>query len=178
MAVIHDNLPEIQGGRAPVGIVYQKGGWTLHMLRGQIGTEKFWAGMREYYRRYRDSNASTEDLRKVMEEVSGQKLEWFFRQWLYRAGSPAVEGGWKYNAQSKKIEIDLAQTQDGDAFRLPLEVGVSAGGRQKVEKIEMTERRQRFEVASDKEPQAVDLDPNTWILMDAKFSGAGLRPAR
>ena len=43
----------------PNGIVYQKGGWTLHMLRGQIGTEKFWAGIREYYHRYRDSNASS-----------------------------------------------------------------------------------------------------------------------
>ena len=42
----------------PNGIVYQKGGWALHVLRGQIGTEKFWAGIREYYRRFRDSNAS------------------------------------------------------------------------------------------------------------------------
>ena len=39
MAVIHDNLREISSGRAPNGIVYQKGGWTLHMLRGQVGTE-------------------------------------------------------------------------------------------------------------------------------------------
>ena len=98
VAVIHDNLPEIQNGRAPVGIVYQKGGWTLHMLRGVIGTEKFWAGIREYYRRYRDSNASTDDLRRVMEEAGGTDLDWFFRQWLRRAGSPVVEGGWKYNA--------------------------------------------------------------------------------
>src|ERR1044071_6740673 len=51
----------------PNGIVYQKGGWTLHTLRGVIGTEKFWAGIREYYRRYRDRNASTDDFHKVME---------------------------------------------------------------------------------------------------------------
>ena len=124
IAVIHDNLPEIQNGRAPVGIVYQKGGWTLHMLRGVIGTEKFWAGIREYYRRYRDSNASSDDLRQVMEEASGTDLNWFFRQWLRRAGSPAVEGGWKYNAATKKVEIELAQTQAGEAFRLPMEVSV------------------------------------------------------
>ena len=49
---------------APSRIVYQKGGWVLHMLRGQIGTEKFWDGIREYYRRYRDGNASTADLGK------------------------------------------------------------------------------------------------------------------
>ena len=48
----------------PNQIVYQKGGWALHMLRGQIGTDKFWAGIREYYRRYRDSNASTADFQR------------------------------------------------------------------------------------------------------------------
>ena len=171
VAVIHDNLPEIQTGRAPVAIVYQKGGWTLHMLRGQIGNGKFWAGIREYYRRYRDGNASTEDLRQVMEEVSGVKLDWFFRQWLYRAGSPAVEGGWKYNPRTGKLDIELVQTQAGDAFRLPMELAISVAGaaQPRMEKIEMTGKQQRFEVASDREPSAVDLDPNTWILMDAKF---------
>jgi aminopeptidase N len=95
--------------------VYQKGGWVLHVLRGQIGTAKFWAGIREYYRRYRDGNASTEDFRAVMEEVSGTDLAWFFRQWLYRAGSPVVEGVWKYNGAGKRVELELAQTQAGEA---------------------------------------------------------------
>ena len=67
--------------------VYQKGGWVLHMLRGQIGTEQFWAGIREYYRRYRERNASTDDFRLVMEQASGLELSWFFDQWLTAAWS-------------------------------------------------------------------------------------------
>lgn len=165
VAVIHDNLPEIQNGRAPVGIVYQKGAWALHMLRGVMGTEKFWAGIREYYRRYRDSNASTEDLRLVMEEASGTELDWFFRQWLRRAGSPALVGGWKYNAATKMVEVELAQTQAGEAFRLPLEVAVAG----KTERIEMTGKAQRFEIAAAQEPRSVELDPNVWVLMEMKF---------
>jgi aminopeptidase N len=165
VAVIHDNLPEIQNGRAPLALVYQKGGWSLHMLRGVIGTAKFWAGIREYYRRYRDSNASTDDLRRVMEEVSGTDLAWFFTQWLRRAGSPSVEGAWKYNATSKKVELELSQMQPGDPFRLPMEVSV--GG--KLERIEMTARTQKFELADDRDPGSLELDPNVWILMDAKI---------
>jgi hypothetical protein len=34
----------------------------------------------------------------------------------------------------------------------------------------MTRKEQRFEIASDKEPASVVIDPNTWILMDARFS--------
>ena len=171
VAVVHDNLPEIQNGRAPVPIVYQKGGWTLHMLRGLIGTEKFWAGIREYYRRFRDSNASTEDLRRVMEEASSTDLGWFFQQWLLRPDSPVVSGGWKYNAGAKKIEIDLEQSQTGVAYRLPLEVAVTLpGAPPEIQRIECTAKSQKFGLDADKEPSSVELDPNVWVLMDSKFT--------
>jgi len=160
VAVRHNNLSDMK--KVLNQIIYQKGGWTLHMLRGQIGTDKFWAGIRDYYRRYRDQNASTEDFRKVMEEHSAMDLGWFFDQWLNRAGSPVVEGTWRYDAAAKKIVMELAQKQPGDAYRLPLEVGLA----ERVEKIEMTRKEQQFEIASDKEPASVVLDPRTWILMD------------
>lgn len=151
----------------PNPIIYQKGAWALHMLRGQIGDERFWAGIREYYRRYRDGNASTADFRKVMEEISGSALGRFFDQWLYRAGSPVVEGAWAYNSGSGKIEIELSQTQPGDAWRLPIEVAIAPGG---IERIEMTAKHQRFEIPWAGEPASVTLDPNTWVLMDARFA--------
>ena len=78
-------------------LVYQKGGWVLHMLRHEVGTEHFWTAIREYYRRYRDGNASTADLRAVFEQVSGKPLEWFFTQWLTRPGVPKLEGSWRYD---------------------------------------------------------------------------------
>ena len=104
-----------------------------------------------------------------MEEVSGTDLGWFFHQWLSRAGSPVVEGSWQYDAISHKVTIDLTQAQPGDAYRLPLEVGVTTDGVLKLEKIELTQRRQRFEIAAAKAPGAVALDPNTWVLMEQRF---------
>ena len=163
VAVRHDNLSDMK--KVLNQLVYQKGGWTLHMLRGQIGTDKFWAGIRDYYRRYRDSNASTDDFRRVMEENSGVDLRWFFDQWLNRAGSPNLSGTWQYDAAAKKIVVNLAQDQPGDVYRLPLEVGLSG----RIEKIEMIRKEQQFEIASNKEPESVVLDPNTWMLMTAKF---------
>jgi aminopeptidase N len=168
--VVHDNLRDT--GRILNDLVYQKGAWTLHLLRGQVGAEKFQAGIREYYKRYRDGNASTDDLRAVMEEASGQELKWFFDQWLRRPGSPVVAGTWRYDAEVQRVEIELTQTQPGEPFRLPLEVAVAqdGGASPRVVKVEMSKKKQRFEIPAAREPGAVELDPNTWVLMQASFN--------
>ncbi len=168
VAVLHNNLSDMK--KVLNRIIYQKGGWTLHMLRQQMGTEKFWAGIRDYYQRYRNSSAATADFRRVMEEHSGLELTEFFQQWLARAGSPVVEGGWRYDAATKRIVIELAQTQAGEAYRLPLEIGITLDATTKIEKIDFTQKQQRFEFAADKEPMTVALDPNTWALIEARFA--------
>lgn len=171
LAIVHDNLSDTR--RVLNALVYQKGAWVLHMLRGHLGDEKFQAGIREYYKRYRDGNASTDDLRGVMEETSGQELAWFFKQWLRRAGSPVVEGTWRYDPEAKRVAVELTQTQGGDAYRLPLAIGVvqDRAGPVRVVKGEMTQREQRFEIAADKEPTEIILDPQTSVLLQVKKFG-------
>lgn len=167
-AVLHNNLSDMK--KVLNRLIYQKGGWTLHMLRGLIGTENFWAGIRDYYQRYRNGSATTEDFRRVMESHSGKDLSWFFNQWLARAGSPVIEGSWSYDPAAKKIVVELTQTQPGEAYRLPLEIGIKTDAASKIEKIEMVQKQQRFELPADKEPATVTLDPNTWALINAHFA--------
>ncbi len=109
--VIHRNLSDMR--RVLNQFVYQKGGWTLHMLRYQLGTERFWDGIREYYRRYQNRNASTDDLRLVMEQASGKDLSWFFAQWLTRSGVPALAGSWYFDRAAKQLVVELTQAQVG-----------------------------------------------------------------
>ena len=125
--VIHRNLADMN--RVLNQLVYQKGGWTLHMLRGEIGTETFWTGIREYYRRYRDANASTAEFRTVMEQASGKSLDWFFAQWLTRPGIPRIEGSWRYDAAARQVEVTVTQTQTADPYRLTVDVGIQPDGR-------------------------------------------------
>jgi aminopeptidase N len=166
--VIHRNLSDMSG--VLNRLVYQKGGWVLHMLRGVVGTDRFWDGIRQYYRRYRDTNVSTDDFRQVMEEASGMQLTWFFDQWLKRPGMPSVRGTWRYDAAAKQVRIELAQTHDGAPFRLPLEIGiVSPSGQQRIERLELASASGQFTLAADAEPADVRLDPNSWVLMQAEF---------
>jgi aminopeptidase N len=168
--VIHDNLPEIRNGRAPIGLVYQKGGWFLHMLRTMLGSDKFREGIREYYRRFRDSNASTEDLQAAMQETSGEDLEWFFAQWLKRGESPTVRGSWSYDAAAKRVILELAQIQAGELYRLPLHIGINLPGTTpRLVKVVLDARSAKFELACDNQPQTVTLDPGIEVLMNAQF---------
>jgi aminopeptidase N len=164
--VIHRNLSDM--GAVLNRFVYQKGGWVLHMLRGLVGTETFRSALREYYRRYQNSNAATSDFRQVMEQASGKDLGWFFDQWLKRPGMPGLKGGWRYNAAAKQIQIEIAQVQSGDPYRLPLEVGITpAGGQMRIERIELIAAQGSFALPSDVEPANIVLDPNTWVLLQA-----------
>ena len=45
-------------------------GGALRMLRGVIGSEAFWEGIRTYYGRHFNGNANTDDFRRAMEEAS------------------------------------------------------------------------------------------------------------
>jgi aminopeptidase N len=168
--IIHENIGDLKDVLSP--LVYQKAGWVLHMLRGRVGDEAFWKGIRAYYARHRDGNVSTNDFRRAMEESSGQDLAAFFRQWLNRPGTPVVEGTWRYDAAAKRLEVELRQAGPGEPYRLPLEIGIRAekSGPLRIEKVELTGKEHRFAFDCTSEPAEVVLDPNTWILMDAKFA--------
>ena len=137
------------------------------MLRGLIGTDVFWDGIRDYYRQYRDRNTTTAEFRRVMEQHSGRELGWFFDQWLKRAGHPVLTGTWHFDSATKHIVVELAQ--QGDVYRLPLEIGIGGEGTtpMRIERVELTQRSQTFEIAAERAPVSLVLDPNTWILMES-----------
>ncbi|MES2675773.1 MAG: M1 family aminopeptidase [Pseudomonadota bacterium] len=167
--VVHVNLNE---SASPLNsLVYEKGAWTLHMLRNLVGTETFWRGIRQYYKSQMNGLASTDDFRSVMEQVSGQELSWFFLQWLNRSGVPSVSGSWRYDAVAKQIVITVRQTQAVEPYRFSLDIGVfqMPGSPPRVLQMQVTGRETTAKFAVDAEPASVVLDPN--VLLLAEFGG-------
>jgi aminopeptidase N len=162
--VVHRNLSDME--RVLNGLVYEKGGWVLHMLRREIGTDVFWTGIREYYRRYRDRNAATDDLRQVMEQASGQDLQWFFAQWLTRGGNPKVETAWHYDAARKSVEVTMRQTQGGAPYRLLVDVEVATASGKRTETVRLDGASASVSIALPTAPVSVVIDPATWVLGD------------
>jgi aminopeptidase N len=69
---------------------YKKGAWILHMLRHHIGETNFKMTLKKYLEKYQYKNVKTSDFIKVLEEVSGEDLESFFKQWIYSPGHPEL----------------------------------------------------------------------------------------
>ena len=70
--------------------VYYRAGVLLHALRLQVGDDVFFDILRNWYERYRDSNATTADFIAVAEETSGADLGDFFDAWLYGEAVPPI----------------------------------------------------------------------------------------
>ena len=171
--IIHDNISDMSQILSGPG-TYQKGAWTLHMLRGLIGDAAFWTGIRDYYKTFRDSNATTADFRRTMEQASGQELGWFFDQWLTRGGFPKLSTRWSYDAKAKQLRLDVEQLQAGPPFRLPIELAIDVEGdpRPRNDRIDVQTPRETLTLSLDGQPKSVTLDPRTYVLMDAEIASA------
>jgi aminopeptidase N len=67
-----------------------------------------------------NKNAQTADLRRHLEEASGQDLEQFFKQWLFQGGVPTVSTNWW--TENGHVHVSLEQTQE--TYRYEVEVDV------------------------------------------------------
>ena len=50
-------------------------------------------------------NVETQDLKKAIEETTGQNLDWFFKQWVYEPGYPKYDVKWSYNQRNRTVQI-------------------------------------------------------------------------
>jgi aminopeptidase N len=146
------------------GLVYRKGAWVLHMLRYVVGDSNFFRLLRTYVAdpRYRFGNATTEDFKNLAEQVSGKELDWFFEQWIYRAGRPELRYAWK--SQGGQLTLRLQQAQSGEGYRLPLELAAIAGADTFHFEVEHNGSCQEYVFATSKPAERLAVDPDNWVL--------------
>jgi aminopeptidase N len=163
--IIHNNLANMESVTSSQ--TYPKG--RLHILHGILGDELFWKGIRIYYARYYNGNATTAYFIRVMEETSGQDLKAFFDQWLYKPRTLEVKGRWTYNAARNEMEIQLDQVQtDGSLFNMPSQLAISLLGKPASlgKTVTLSGKSYVFTIQLDTVPTVVLLDPEKWVLME------------
>lgn len=149
-------------------IEYEKAACVLHMLRFVVGDDNFWKILKKYAQDYAYASASTEDFQDVCEQVYGAELEWFFDQWIYKAGYPSYQFGWGYSGQNK-VRVIINQTQeDFPTFKMPVELEFffPSGTKKKIVWVE--EKKNTFDFIFQEKPSEVLFDPEAWILCNVE----------
>ncbi|PYS53262.1 MAG: hypothetical protein DMF68_00085 [Acidobacteria bacterium] len=162
--------------------LYKKGALILHMLREEVGDEMFWNSLNKYLNENKDKVVQTSDLEHAFEETTGKKLDWFFDQWVYKAGYPELRVRSFYNAATHTLALNIAQTQLPEAmtpavFRLPVDIEFETAKGKRTEHILINERQQRFSFKLDSKPVAINFDKDERILKKLDFPQQMPRPA-
>jgi hypothetical protein len=122
---------------APYLVPRIKGTFALHQLRLLLGTERFLEVMRTVHDRFAGREMSTADLVAVAEEVSGQPLDDFLRQWLERTGLPELRPTVTVTQRKGRWQVELTVEQGEPAYRLLTHVEVTAGGARHLALVEL-----------------------------------------
>jgi len=145
---------------------FRKGAWVLHMLRHVLGDDIFFKSLKAYVAKFSYSNADTGDFRAVCEQVSGQKLDWFFAEWIYGEGEPKYKLSWQTQEGSNGLAliIHLEQVQEGQAFRMPLDIGAQTSHGILHFQLDNRKREEDFSFPVSGPVTDVQLDPDGWVL--------------
>jgi aminopeptidase N len=148
---------------------YPKGGRVLHMLRFELGDELFWKAVRRYVEVNQHRNVETADFRIAVEEATGQGLNWFFDQWLYKGGHPEFHVTWDYDATAKQVRLTVKQTQKVDEttplFRTSAEIEIATGTSEPImRRVLLSKAEETLHFDAAERPTRVVFDPRDWIL--------------
>ncbi|MBL8017187.1 MAG: hypothetical protein JNK43_07960 [Ignavibacteria bacterium] len=149
---------------------FVRGSMVLHMLRKQLGDEKFQAAIRNYLSEFGGKMVTTADFQKCVNDAAGENMDWFFDQWVYKMGHPVFEVTQSYDEDQSRLILNIKQTQKPDpAFEYPQadyfkgKMEIEIDGKVRTINIEPKEKNTcSFEMPA--KPKYINFDyEGTWI---------------
>lgn len=138
----------------------------LHMLRNELGSEVFAAGLKNFVTH--GTTAGWEGIRTAMNETSGQDLAPFFRQWLEKAPLPVLSIS-KAKLEEKGgmslLTLQLMQNQK-EAFQIRIPLAMTTVSGISTRTFLIKDKETTLEIALDNSPSLVTIDPDYTILRD------------
>jgi len=160
--------PVSQGFNLFDDVVYSKGAWVLHMLRGVVGDSSFYQILHAYRQRFAGRSAITSDFEAVADSVTRLDLGWFFQEWLHHGGWPSYGVRTQWLGGSLSCTIEQKQSSQWQTFRMPLTLRayLPGGGTESFVVLDSL-RTQAFVLPLSASPDSVVLDPDLWVLNQA-----------
>jgi len=174
-ALAYDTVPLSGVGKLDVfspefqSLVTDKGAMILHMLRWVLGDQKYDQTMRTLSSQYAGKPATLDDFRAIAEKNYGNKLTWFFSQWLDSTGAPEFKT--KYTVyrlgSNKGFRVVGEISQDLDLFRMPVELKIDTDGKTEDKRVEVVGTNSPFTVETFGKPRRIAVDPGDRVLKNS-----------
>ncbi len=174
-ALAYDTVPLSSAGKLDMfspefqSLETDKGAMIFHMLRWVLGEQKYDQTMRTFFSKFAGKNVSADDFRAIAEQNYGDKLTWFFSQWLDSTGAPEFKT--KYTVyrlgNNKGFRIVGQVAQDLDLFRMPVDLKIDTDGKSETKRIEVVGTNSPFTVETFGRPRRISIDPNNEVLKNS-----------
>jgi aminopeptidase N len=174
-ALAYDSVPLATIGKLDMfspefqSLATDKGAMILHMLRWVVGDQKYDQTMRTFASKYAGKSASLDDFTAIAEKTYGDKLTWFFTQWLDSTGAPEFKT--KYTVyrlgNNKGFRVVGEITQDLDLFRMPVELKIDTDGKTEEKRIEVVGTDSAFAIETFGKPRRISIDPDNRVLRNS-----------
>jgi Peptidase family M1 domain len=174
-ALAYDTVPLSSSGKLDLfspefqSLVTDKGSMILHMLRWVVGDQKFDQTMRDFYSKFAGKSATVDDFRSLAEKDYGDKLTWFFSQWLDSTGAPEFKTKYTiYRLGNNKGFRSVGQiAQDLDLFRMPVELKIDTDGKTETKRIDVVGTDSAFSIDTFGRPRRISIDPDNRLLKNS-----------
>ena len=149
---------------ATAAVGYGKTMMLFHMLRTQMGDNKFIQALRKLYQDYRFKTVGFTDVEKCFSDIAEYDLHGFFQQWVEKTGAPILRLDTvttKQVTNGYSLEVDLKQIQDGNAYQLLIPYALAVLGESDAVQgiFTMTDKQQHFHLTVSSKPLSISVDP-------------------
>ena len=142
--------------------------FAYHMLRIQLGDEKFFKLINTYLNLRQKSNqeVSLSHFQRLTEEIYGDSLDWFFKQWVNNSELPRLK---LENVVVSKARDDwqikgrILQLNE-NSFYLPVEVAIDTKNGREKKNLWVDKNSADFDIRIKDKPQKLVIDPDYKLL--------------
>ncbi len=135
---------------------------VFHMLRQKVGDENFVKAMQSFNRANKFKKASFKNIQTAFEDVTNEKLNWFFDQWINRTGAPElklkdVNINKLGNVYDLKFTIEQIQKDEKFILDIPIVIVDKNGTHRKIFRID--DKIAKFNLKVKDKPLKILIDP-------------------
>src|SRR5579872_3642448 len=155
---------------------YQKGAVVLHMLDWVIGERSFRRALSLYLHEHAFGSVDTHDLERAISASTGQVLDWFFDEWIYKAGHPVFDVSYTWTPSPGTVRVRVRQMQPTSAvvpvFQMPVVIAVTTTDGTAHHRVWIRKAEEQFDFPSTQEPEMVRFDEGNHLLKEMTFQKA------